>query len=134
MTYFGGTNRTRKLCYKSLISNNLIEMRSLIIPRYLRLWLTNSCSFAFIIYYSTLAFTPWENSNYVVVSVSIDFSSYSKRNPFFHRTCYDIWLRWTSWSFKRFTIVGYPDPPCFGCCCWILWMGPDWNWCIYISF
>ena len=89
---------------------------------------------SFIIY-STLAFTPWKNSNYVVVSVSIYFTSYSKWDPSFHRTCYDFRLRWTLWSFKRCTIVGYPYPRCFGCCCccWILRMGPDWNWCIYPS-
>ena len=38
---------------------------------------------------STLAFPPFENSNHVVVSVSIDFPLNSKRDTPFHHIAYD---------------------------------------------
>ena len=38
---------------------------------------------------STMAFPPLGNSDHVVVSVSIDFPSNSKRDAPFHRTAYD---------------------------------------------
>ena len=41
------------------------------------------------------------------------------------------WLRWSSWSFKRCSMGGYLQTWHF-CCCWILWVVPGWNWCIYI--
>ena len=51
LTYFDGTNRTRRFCYKFSISRYLIEMFNY--PTcYLWLWLTQSCSLAFIICYS----------------------------------------------------------------------------------
>ena len=36
-----------------------------------------------------MAFPPLENSDHVFVSVSIDFPSYSQRDPQFHRIAYD---------------------------------------------
>ena len=38
---------------------------------------------------STMAFPPLGNSDHVVVSVSIDFRSNSKRDASFHRRAYD---------------------------------------------
>ena len=38
---------------------------------------------------STMAFPPSENSDHVVVSVSIDFPSYSQGDAPFHRIAYD---------------------------------------------
>ena len=41
---------------------------------------------------STMAFPPSRNSDHVVVSVSIDFPSNSKRDAPFHRIAYDYSL------------------------------------------
>ena len=38
---------------------------------------------------STMAFSPLGNSDYVVVSVSIDFLSNSQQDALFHRIAYD---------------------------------------------
>ena len=38
---------------------------------------------------STMAFPPLENSDHVVVSVSIDFPSYSQWDALFHRIAYN---------------------------------------------
>ena len=38
---------------------------------------------------TTMAFLPLGNSDHVVVSVSTDFPSYSKRDATFHRIAYD---------------------------------------------
>ena len=40
---------------------------------------------------SRMAFLPVGNSDYVVVSVSIEFPSYSQRDAPFHRIAYDCW-------------------------------------------
>ena len=38
---------------------------------------------------STIAFPPFGNSDHVVISVSIEFSSNSKENTLFHRMAFD---------------------------------------------
>ena len=53
-------------------------------PALLDLFLTSNASIC-----STKAFPPLENSDHVVVSVSIDFPSNSQRNAPFHRIAYD---------------------------------------------
>ena len=42
-----------------------------------------------IVFCSTLTFPPFENFDHVVVSVSIDFPSYSQQDAPFHRISYD---------------------------------------------
>ena len=42
-----------------------------------------------IVFCSTLAFPPFENSDHIVVSVSIDFPSYSQQDAPFHHISYD---------------------------------------------
>ena len=73
--------RSRMLCYKSSISRNLIEMFNYPTVVFDCDWHSPVLLHLSFIVYSTLDFTPWENSNYVVVTVSIDLS-------FFH-----IWSR-----------------------------------------
>ena len=53
-------------------------------PTLLDLFLSSDVSIC-----SAMAFPPLENSDHVVVSVSIDFSSDSKRNAPFHHIAYD---------------------------------------------
>ena len=53
-------------------------------PALLDLFLSSSASICF-----TMAFLPLGNSDHVVVSVSIDFLSNSKRDIQFHRIAYD---------------------------------------------
>ena len=136
LTYFDGTNRTRKFWYKSSISSNLIEMFNYPAAIFDCDWhspVLLHLSFIFILLW--LSF----HGKIVVMLLShfslICLSLYLKQDPSFRCTCYDIWLKWTSLSFKKCFIEGYTYPWCFGCCCccWILCMGPDWNWCIYPS-
>ena len=59
-----------------------------------RLWISQSCSFGFISFFwssiwSTMAFLPSGNSDHVVVSVSIDFLSYSQQDAPFPCIAYD---------------------------------------------
>ena len=82
--------------------------------------------------FSTVAFPPLKNSDHTVVSVSIDFSSNSKAEAFFHYTAYDYtgagWdglrdhLKDVSWEdiFKLGASVAVVSHSC-------------WNWCIYSS-
>ena len=53
-------------------------------PGYFNLFISSDVSIC-----STKAFPPLGNSEHVVVSVSIDFPSYSQRNAPFHRIAYD---------------------------------------------
>ena len=53
-------------------------------PAFLDLFIPGDASIC-----STMAFPPLENSNYVVVSVSIDFLSNSKGDASFHCIAYD---------------------------------------------
>ena len=53
-------------------------------PALLHIFLSSDASIC-----STMAFPPLENSDHVVVSVSIDFTSSSKQDVLFHRIAYD---------------------------------------------
>ena len=53
-------------------------------PTLLDLFLSSDASI-----YSTMAFTPLRNSDHIVVSVSIEFQSYSQQDAPFHRIAYD---------------------------------------------
>ena len=50
---------------------------------------------------STMAYAPLRNSNHVIVSVSIDFWSNSRRDTLFHRIAMTILLEQSSWSFEK---------------------------------
>ena len=53
-------------------------------PALLNLFLSSDTSIC-----STMAFPPLENSDHVVVSISIDFPSYSQWDALFHRIAYN---------------------------------------------
>ena len=92
LTYSGGTDRSSKLCHNLSISNNCTQMVNFPTritdcdshsPALLDFFLSSDASIC-----STIAFPPLGNSDHVVVSVSIDFPSYSKWNaPFHHIVC-----------------------------------------------
>ena len=93
LTYFGGTDRSGKLCYNFPISNDLTQMVnfSTQIPdcdshslALLDLLLSSDASIC-----STMAFPPLGNSDQVFVSVSIDFPSYLQQDPPFHGIAHD---------------------------------------------
>ena len=44
------------------------------------------------------------------------------------------WLRWSLWSFERYSIWWYLSTQCFWSFSWILWVISSSNWCIYLSF
>ena len=82
LTYSGGTDRPGELCYNFSVSNDLTWMVNFPTrtpdcdshsPALLDLFLSSDASIC-----STMAFPPLENSDHVVVSVSIDFPSNSK--------------------------------------------------------
>ena len=92
LTYSGETDRPGELCYNFSISNDLTQMVNFPTripdcdshsPALLDLFLSSDTSIC-----STMAFPPLENSDHVVVLVSIDFSSNSKWNALFHRIAY----------------------------------------------
>ena len=83
LTYSGGTDRPCELCYKFSISNCLTQMVNFPTripdcnshsPALLDLFLSSDISIC-----STMAFLSLENSDHVVVSVSIDFPINSKQ-------------------------------------------------------
>ena len=82
LTYSSGTDRPGELCYNFSISNDLTQMVNFPTripdcdshsPALLDLFLSSDASIC-----STMAFPPLGNSDHVVVSVSIDFSTNSK--------------------------------------------------------
>ena len=92
-TYSGGTDQPGGLCYIFSISNDLTQMVNFPTqipdcdahnPALLDLFLSCDASICF-----TMAFAPLGNSDHVVVSVSIDFPSYSQWDALFHRITYD---------------------------------------------
>ena len=92
LTYSRGTDRSGELCYNFSISNGLTQMVNFPTripdcdshsPALLDLFISSDASIC-----STMAFPPLGNSDHVVVSVSIDFPSYSQRDAPFHRVVY----------------------------------------------
>ena len=71
----------------------------------LDLFLTSDASIC-----STMAFPPLGNSDHVVVSVSIDFSTNSQRDAPFHRIAYDYSC--ADWDGLRDHLRAW----CFCCC------------------
>ena len=93
LTYSSGTDRPGELCYNFSISNDLTQMVNFPTcipdcdshsPALLDLILSSDASI-----YSTMASPPLGNSDHVVVSNSIDFSSNSQQIPLFHLIAYD---------------------------------------------
>ena len=92
LTYSGGTNRPGELCNDFSISNDLTQMvnfptrildRDSHSPALLDLFFSFDASIC-----STITIPLIGNSDHVVVSVSIDFPSNSKRDAPFHRIVY----------------------------------------------
>ena len=93
LTYSGGTDRPGELCYNFSISNNINHMANFPSripdcdshsPALLDLFISSDASIC-----STMAFPPLGNSDFVVVSVSIDFPTNSQWDAPFHRIAYD---------------------------------------------
>ena len=93
LTYSGGTDRPGELCYNFSISNDLTQMVNFPTripdcdshsPTCLDLFISSDASIS-----STIAFPPFRNSDHVVVSISIDFPSYSQQDAPFHRIACD---------------------------------------------
>ena len=93
LTYSGGTDRPGELCYNFSMSNDLTQIVNFSTripdchchsPTLLDLLISADASIC-----STMAFPPLGNSDYVVVSVSIDFPSNSQRDASFHRIAFD---------------------------------------------
>ena len=93
LTYSGGTDRPGELCYNFSISTVLTHMVNFPTripdcdshsPALLDLFISSDASIC-----STMAFPLLGNSDHVVVSVSIDFPTNSKRDAPFHRIAYD---------------------------------------------
>ena len=88
LTYSGGTDGLGELCYNFFLSQmTLLKWLTFLLgsltvtfsPALLNLFLSSDTSIC-----STLAFPPLGNSGHVIVSVSNDFLSNSKRDALFH--------------------------------------------------
>ena len=93
LTYSGGTDRSGEPCYNFSISIDFTQMVNFPTriqesdshsPAFLDLFLSSEDSIC-----STMAFPQLGKSDHVVVSVSIDFLSYSQQDALFHRIAYD---------------------------------------------
>ena len=95
LTYSDGTDRHGELSYSYNynISNDLTQMVNFPTripdcdshsPAFLDFFLSSDTSIC-----STMAFPPLGNSDHVVVSVSIDFPSYSQQDASFYSIAYD---------------------------------------------
>ena len=93
LTNSGGTDRPGETCYNFSISNNLTQMVNFPTripgcgspsPALLDLFISSDASIC-----STMAFPSLWNSDHVVVSVSVDFPSYSQWDALFCHTAYD---------------------------------------------
>ena len=89
LTYSGRTDRPGELCYNVSFSNDLTQMVNFPTripdcgshsPALLDFFLSSDASIC-----SAMAFPPLGNSDHVVVSVFIDFPSYSQWDASFHR-------------------------------------------------
>ena len=92
-SYSGRTDRPGELCYDFSISNDLTQVVNFLTqipdcdshsPALLELFLSSDASS-----YSTMAFSPFGNSDNIVVLVSIDFPSNLQRDAPFHCIAYD---------------------------------------------
>ena len=93
LIYSVATDRPGELCYNFSISNNLTQMVKFSTripvcdshsPALLDFFLSSDASIC-----STMTFPPFRISDHVVVSVSIDFPTNSKRDAPFYRITYD---------------------------------------------
>ena len=93
LTYSGGTDRPGELCYNFSISNDLTQIVNFPTripgcdshsPALMDLFISSDASIC-----STMALPPLGNSDYVAVSVSIDFPINSKQDTQFRRVTYD---------------------------------------------
>ena len=93
LTYSSGTDRSGELCYNFSISNDLSQMVNFPTripdcdshsPVLLDFFLSSDPSIC-----SAMAVPPLGNSSYVVVSVSIDFPSYSQQDALFDGIAYN---------------------------------------------
>ena len=93
LTYSGGPDRPGELCYNISISNDLTQIVNFptripdcgsLSPALLDLFISSDASIC-----STMAFPPLENSDHVVVSVSIDLPINSKQDTPSHRVATD---------------------------------------------
>ena len=93
LTCYCGTGRSGELCYNFSMSKDLTQMVNFPTrildcdshsPALLDLFISSDASIC-----STMAFPPLGNSDHVVVSVSIDFPSYSQWDALFHCIAYD---------------------------------------------
>ena len=93
LTYSSGTDRSGELCYNFSISNALTQMVKVPIwipdcyshsPALLGLFISSDANIC-----STIAFPPVRNFDHVVVSVTIDFPSYSQLDASFQGIAYD---------------------------------------------
>ena len=94
LTYSGGTDRPREVCYNFSISKDLtqiVNFRTRIpdcdfnSPALLDLFISSDASIC-----STMAFPPLGNSDHVVVLISNDCTINSKQDTPFHRVTYDF--------------------------------------------
>ena len=93
LTYSGGTDRPGEVCYDFSISNDLTQIANFPTrildcgshsPALLDLFISSDANIC-----SAMAFPPLENSDNVVVSVSIDFPINSKQDTPFYHLAYD---------------------------------------------
>ena len=94
LTYSGGTDRPDELCYNFSISNNLTQMVNFPTripdcdshsPALLDLFISSDASIC-----CTMVFSPLENSDNVVVSVSVEFPTNSQQQPSEFMTAFSI--------------------------------------------
>ena len=93
LSYSGGTDRPGELCYNFSIVNDVTQIVNFPTritdcdshsPALLDLFISSDASIC-----STMAFPPLENSDHVVVSVSIEFPSNCQRDAPFHCIAHD---------------------------------------------
>ena len=113
LTYSGGTDRAGELCYSFSISNDLSHMVNVPTripvcdshsPALLDFFLSSDASIC-----STKAFSLLGNSDHVIVSVSIDFPSYSQLDALFHRIAYEYFHADWDGLQDHFTDVPWED-------------------------